>query len=638
MNITFISAGAGSGKTYTLIELISDAIENGTSPENILATTFTVKAAEEIRNRVKQKFLEDGNFEKAELASSIKIGTVNGICGTMLSNFAFEAGLSPDLKVCDETMAEDLLKKTTGSFLEEELISEFNLLERRFGITKSEDSQWLSQLGAIINSARSYDIKPENLTEMAVKNSKDLLSCIGSPLVDADLPLLDLLEEAIPAMKDFQEIKFLKNTRDFINLCEDFYNKLKKGKRSWDSWVKLEKGGAGKNCEDWPDKIILAASSWRTHPKFHTDIRRYLELLFGSAEKVMEKFAEAKANAGLIDFTDQEVLFYHLLEKDGVKEKIKERLDLLLVDEFQDTSPIQLALFLKLSELAEKTYWIGDVKQSIYGFRGSDSALMEGILNEFEKQGTDIQTLDNSYRSRPSLVELCNQMFGDAFADELPAERITLKPKRQEIQGPAFMHWQLDGNVENQNASLVGGIKELFETDLQIFDEENGKTRPLSLNDIAVLCRTNKTSEAVRQFCRKANIPLKTSGKGLLSTPEGTLILACLRRLNDRNDTLASAEILGLTEGISPEDWLVERIDYIDNKKGDWGLWRCTGEGSNTLLSSLENLRPLVPKLSPFTLVDAVLARCSLDDYILRWVPEKEKAKEKTKRKTRERM
>lgn len=629
MKITFISAGAGSGKTYTLIELISEAIENGTPPENILATTFTVKAAEEIRNRVKQKFLEDGNFEKAELASSVKIGTVNGICGSMLSDFAFEAGLSPDLKVCDETMAEDLLKKTTGSFLGKELISEFNLLEGRFGITKSDDSQWLSQLGAIINSARSYDIKPENLPEMAVKNSNNLLACIGSPLVNADKPLLDLLRDAIPAMKDFQEIKHQANTHNFITYCEDFYNKLKKGKTSWDIWVKLEKGGAGKNCEDWPDKISQSAGSWKTHPGFHRDIRRYLELLFNSAEKVMEKFAETKANAGLIDFTDQEVLFYHLLEKEEVQEKIKERLDLLLVDEFQDTSPIQLALFLKLSELAEKTYWIGDVKQSIYGFRGSDSTLMEGILNEFEKQETDIQTLDNSYRSRPSLVGLCNQMFGDAFADELPAERITLKPIRQEIPGAAFMHWQLDGNVEKQNASLVGGIQELFETDVQVFDEDEDKLRPVSFNDIAVLCRTNKTSEAVRQLCRKANIPLKTSGKGLLSTPEGTLIIACLRRLNDQNDTLASAEILGLTEGLSPEDWLVERLDYIANKEGDWGLWRCTGEDSNPLLASLENLRPLVAELSPFALVDAVLARYRLDDYILQWVPEKGRARER---------
>jgi ATP-dependent helicase/nuclease subunit A len=629
MNITFISAGAGSGKTYTLIELISEAIENGTPPENILATTFTVKAAEEIRNRVKQKFLEDGNFEKAELASSVKIGTVNGICGSMLSDFAFEAGLSPNLKVCDETLAEGLLKKTTGSFLEEELISEFNLLEGRFGITKNDDSQWLSQLGAIINSARSYDIKPELLPEMAVKNSNDLLACIGSPLVNADQPLLDLLEDAIPAMKDFQEIKFLKKTENFISFCEDFNNKLKKGKTSWDSWVKLEKGGAGKNCEDWPDKISQAAGSWKTHPGFHRDIERYLELLFGSAERVMEKFAETKAMAGLIDFTDQEVLFYHLLENEGVKEKIKEKLDLLLVDEFQDTSPIQLALFLKLSGLAEKTYWIGDVKQSIYGFRGSDSALMEGILNEFEKQGTNIQTLDKSYRSRPSLVGLCNQMFGDAFADELTEERIILEPVRQEIPGAAFMHWQLDGNVDKQNASLVGGIKELFKTDVQVFDEDEDKLRPVSFNDIAVLCRTNKTSEAVRQFCRKANISLKTSGKGLLSTPEGTLIMACLRRLNDQNDTLASAEILGLTEGLSPEDWLVERLDYIANKEGDWGLWRCTGENYNPLLASLENLRPLVAELSPFALVDAVLARYSLDNHILSWVPEKGRARER---------
>ena len=369
MNITFISAGAGSGKTYRLIELISDAIEKGTPPEHILATTFTIKAAEEIRDRVKQKFLKDGDFKKAELASAVKIGTVNGICGSMLSNFAFEAGLSPNLKVCDEIKAADLLKKTTGSLLEEELISEFILLEGRFGITKKDDSMWQSQLGSIINTARSYDIKPEFLPDMAVRNANDMLSCIGTPLVNPDQTILDLLEVAIPAMKECQNLKTQVNTGKYLTLCEDFLNMLKNGKASWDSWAKLEKGGAGKNCADWPDQIIIAAGSWRTHQGFHADIRRYLELLFGSAEKIMEKFADVKALAGLIDFTDQEVLLYHLLENKGVQEKINESLDLLLVDEFQDTSPIQLALFLKLSGLAEKTYWIGDIKQSIYGFQ-----------------------------------------------------------------------------------------------------------------------------------------------------------------------------------------------------------------------------------------------------------------------------
>ena len=101
-------------------------------------------------------------------------------------------------------------------------------------------------------------------------------------------------------------------------------------------------------------------------------------------------------------------------------ETLRDELDLLMVDEFQDTSPIQLALFLKLARLAKHVVWVGDVKQAIYGFRGGDTVFMQAVVRSLPALGGDKETLPNSYRSRPALVHWVNDLFGTVFTDLLP--------------------------------------------------------------------------------------------------------------------------------------------------------------------------------------------------------------------------
>ena len=122
----------------------------------------------------------------------------------------------------------------------------------------------------------------------------------------------------------------------------------------------------------------------------------------------MIAYQEFKKKRGLIDFVDQEQLLLKALDLPDVSNVLQEELDLLLVDEFQDTSPIQLALFLKLAEAATETVFVGDVKQAIYGFRGSDPELMQAVLKTVEKEGGRKEVLGKSYRSRGHLVEYTN--------------------------------------------------------------------------------------------------------------------------------------------------------------------------------------------------------------------------------------
>ena len=142
----------------------------------------------------------------------------------------------------------------------------------------------------------------------------------------------------------------------------------------------------------------------------------------------LQEYEQYKKRRGLIDYTDMETLILRLLDHPEVREVLSEELDLLMVDEFQDTSPIQLEIFLKLSRMAAHSVWVGDPKQSIYGFRGADPQLMQAII---EQSGgvrpEDIQR--HSWRSRQDLVWAANALFTKAFP-ELPPDQVALDPKQ----------------------------------------------------------------------------------------------------------------------------------------------------------------------------------------------------------------
>ena len=132
----------------------------------------------------------------------------------------------------------------------------------------------------------------------------------------------------------------------------------------------------------------------------------------------------------MLDFVDQERRIFDLLDDEHVRATLADELEVLFVDEFQDTSPIQLALFMKLAVLADRVIWVGDIKQAIYGFRGSDPDLMQSVLDAVEAGGGATDVLEYSWRSRPSLVSYINEIFVPAFANRLEREQVALSPKR----------------------------------------------------------------------------------------------------------------------------------------------------------------------------------------------------------------
>ena len=622
----FISAGAGSGKTYRLTELLLAELRAGrVRPAGVLATTFTKRAATELRERVRGFLIEQGEFTRADAVGSARIGTVNGVCGSLLQRFAFEAGLPTEQRVLDEDRAKQLLREAIDSVIESDALSELLQVARRLSLDadpRGARPPWQEALGALVNQARANAIDAVQLRGFGSVNADNLLAHFPQAAKgDLDAQLSAALAVAIPGVTQSVQDTPQKNTKEYLDLLVSAQRDLSQRTLAWSTWNKLTASGPAK-VKALAEPVIEVAAMLASHAGLQADLRRYLELMFVLAADALDAYANAKRQIGALDFTDQERLLLDVLDDPFVASTLAEELDLLMVDEFQDTSPIQLALFLKLARYARQVVWVGDIKQAIYGFRGSDTALMRSVIEALPKLGGTKEVLAHSWRSRPALVEFVNHVFATRF-EGLAASEVTLSAKRPEIDGTAAVaDWLIEGgNAEARNQALAAGIQRLLASGVEIVDPKTEQLRAVRAADIAILVRANDTVKDIAAALGAAGIASATQQPGLLGEPEVVLALACIRRLNDDNDTLATAEIVSLADCAEPETWIVDRLEWLaaGEAHGEWKERAIAGQEPHVILETLRSLRDQAAVLTPREAVELVIARCGLARRVVQW-------------------
>lgn len=635
--ITFISAGAGSGKTHRLTALLHDELTTRDArPAGVIATTFTRKAATELRERVRAHLLQQGRFGLANAMGQARIGTVNSVCGQLVARFAFEAGLSVEQQVLEETPAALLLDKAIDAALDGPELGELLALVERLGlnikVSSSAKEEWKDALQTLVNQLRSNDIPLDKLDGFAMANADELLAHFPAVTAqDLDADLLRAVRAALPELETVAATGRKRNTAAYLALVKGFMRDLARDAAPWGAWIKLAKEAPEAGLRATIEPIAALAGRAAEHPRLHADVRHYLALMFALAGRALAHYQTLKQELGVLDFADQEHQLLTLLDHPEVAAVLEDELDLLMVDEFQDTSPIQLALFLKLARFARRVYWVGDVKQAIYGFRGSDTALMQAILAALPALGGHKAVLPASWRSRPELVQLVNGVFAHAFADTLALEEVELKPTRaDDLPGPALANWLLGGkNIEQEAAALAAGVRKLIDSGYLIHDKASKAARPVRFGDIAILAASHDRVATWVAALSAQGIAVATAQPGLLATPEATLAMACLRRLNDPGDTVASAEIVSLADGLEPEQWVADRLRYLAQGAAQdrWLEEGVAGHPAHPLLQTLRTLRAALPVLAPREALATVIAACTLPQKVVRWSTDPDRAR-----------
>lgn len=548
--LELVRAGAGSGKTHNLCETVAAAVQNGLDPARILATTFTKKAAAELKGRIQAKLLSgtdcpDSNQRHADRLELAAIGTVHSVAHQLLARYAVELGLSTRLEVMPENAAVRLVSQQLGGVQSErwdQLIS----CAVRLGITDLEH-----QLRRLLDAKRSNRISDtrlrDHLSESAARVC-ELLSA-GAPLVNDDHSvLLELIRSSLghSAVQACPTQDSDAARRKLGDLLTGRINK-------WGVYCEAARLKAGKRSGAHAalDGLRNYAASVRNHQDLHNDIRTFSSLFAEHAIAIELGCRAYKTERGLVDFTDLETLLLEALSGDRLVDLIEKDFSLVLVDEFQDTNPLQLAIFQRIREMAPRHRWVGDPKQAIFGFRGTDP----GLVNRVWQQVRDAETgsLPDNRRSSKGLVQFVGQVFSPVFGDDARQNPVNSPSGRNLERWLLTCSDKKRMNQDDDAQAIVVGILAL-------------RGEGHRLGDMVVLERSNAGVEKLAHALEQAGVDYLFESPGLLSTREVVLTLAGMRLVLDRNDSLAAATIKHFLS--SPDEhtpaWVIERL--LDRK------------------------------------------------------------------------
>ncbi|MBB3355569.1 ATP-dependent exoDNAse (exonuclease V) beta subunit [Rhizobium sp. BK049] len=619
-----ITAAAGAGKTTRIVADIAREVTTR-APEEILATTFTIKAADELVERARAKLFEGGNSEAAASLLGARFGTVNAVCGQIVNDFAIDLGRSPSTSVIGEGN-EALVFSVAADAAIAAKAGVLNPLAERFGYNdprrpdSGEPPDWRRTVRAIVTLARANGLDAEGLLASAERSVESYRALL--PLPAADGTALDAgLAAALAAAVAARPAQPSKTAADHLPTIRAAHERASRGEvLNWSMWARLTKVACART-KDGPAYAealakLVAAAGHVDHPRLRVETEQFIRETFTCAAEALTAYHNWKAERGLLDFTDQEALALEVL-KDPVRVgRLRERVGRVFVDEFQDSSPLQLAVFTALAEVAEESTWVGDPKQAIYGFRGADTELTQAAFTGAGAAANPQDVLSTSWRSRPGVIELSNALFTPAFERMgLPAAQHAFSGAARSDVGfdrPPTAWWPLLGKVDEQAQALAEGIRQCLEdASAWMVEGASREHRPLRSGDIAVLCRTNTDVARFARALSRVGLPVAVERSGLARTPHIELVLAACRWVADATDRLALAELARFF-GSDPESdvWLSAAA-----AEDSVGALRARVP----VAAELEGIREGVLNLTPAELVDSVIALPAMMAQIEQW-------------------
>lgn len=622
-----VIASAGTGKTYRLVEAIANEVLAGTPPHRILATTFTKKAAAELAGRIRAKLIELGKPDLGAAMLSARIGTVNSVCGALINEFAFEMGRPPVSEILAEDRQSAIFDRAVGAVIEQcgpaisDIAERFGIQARGYVLPGRSVRGWQDEVRRAVDMARSNGIAPEKLAHCAARSAASLIALLPATGAGETAPSLDdaltaALQACIVQVNDNRALLKAGTLNKDVPIVEKALRTLAAGERiAWPDWARLAKLGTTKADAPLFTGVVAAAVIHPRHPGLRTDIKAYIDLVFDCAMRCMTAYAEYKKARGLLDFVDQEMLALEIIQSPANAERLRETIGAVFVDEFQDSSPIQIAIFTALSQIAGRNLWVGDPKQSIYGFRDADPALTSAASEGITKAtGGKTEYLRRSWRTRPQLANFVNasitpnMLRAGMTIDEVAFDGCA----RCEAEGmpPALSSWTMTGKKKEERtamlASRIAGL--LGEPDAWPVSNKDGSLRNARGGDIAVLCRGNAQVTDLAAAVAAYGIRVAVERPGLLDRPETEFVLAALRWVADPSDTLALAEIARLAG--DDDSWFAAVFE------ADAEARLCAGLPFATALVAI---RDRTAQLTPAETFDAILHADTVLATVTRW-------------------
>ena len=663
-----LSAGAGCGKTFVLTERFLSHLDQADPAElrQLIAITFTDAAAREMRSRIRAKCYErlttalsladQGHWLRLlREIDAARISTIHSFCASLLRAHAAEAGLDPTFSVLEQSDADVLRYDVIDDVLRERLenLDETTLtLADAFGLARLK-LQIATLLGERHRACFQalQDVTPQQLVDRWREsyNREALPSAVREIAAEAPIDeILVSLNKSAPQKQSFADardalLELLSRLRAAQLTSSDLDAICALAR------IKSREGPFICTAKDWPDK-----SNYERYSKSCEALRKCIERyqpapwiedaslstaalgldLLRLTAKVVEEYDRRKAAQGRLDFDDLLSKAYRLLtdpRNADLQKRLAHDLRLLLVDEFQDTDQLQVDLVKALCGPGFNTgrlFFVGDVKQSIYRFRGAVPHVFRDLRGQLTEEGR--LPLNVNFRSQPAVLHFVNALFCDAFAGGHDFE--PLRPSRLQATTPPSIEflWKItpDKNSNHKGSAEAARREEAraiarhiqaltgpASNEMSVVDKATGKPRRVELGDIAILFRALSDVHLYEEALREMGLDYYlVGGHAFYAQQEIYDVLNLLRAVASTADDLSLAGVLR-SPFFSLEDetlfWLVESARTADFNSPT----RSNGLKSDLRIGNLNAglmAAQLPPQLSPVERAKAAAAADTL--------------------------
>ena len=600
----FVEAGAGCGKTEALVRRVTKLLlsSDEVSVDNLAVITFTNKAATELRHRIRSR-LEDLSINcsepeelkrirlSLEKLDGAAISTLRGFARRLLTDNAIEAGLPPSFEVLDE------------------ISSQVNFLARfeRFLDSLLLDSSWSRTL--LIGDALGID-PARHLLPLATKLHEiwDLLApgiTLELESIQFDELIADGLSLAIKAdtfvgVSDSDS----DSMTEALGIVRSFVDELKSGfddiqQVSALANVKLPSGKRRGRKENWADIQNIRSEYEQYREQIASFRNQLVDVVLRRLTTCVTNFVldgvREQRNQGCLDYHDLLVSAREVLSDPRrgplIREKLHNQYKHLLIDEFQDTDPLQIEIATLIASpidtqtsstwqatptLPGRLFFVGDPKQSIYRFRRANISL---YLEAQDKYADGKVQLSTNFRSTPEIINWINTVFGKLISPRLNSQPpySELVPIRESAPlGNAVTVLGAEPHPKSDKVDVRSAeAHDVTQTVIQAIREgwsvnDNDIWRKAKFSDIAVLVPTRSAMNNIQQDFEKAGVSYRlTSSNIVWRSQEIRDLIMCLRAINDPSDSLATVSALRSSiYGCGDDDLYLFKIN--NPKAWDW--------------------------------------------------------------------
>jgi ATP-dependent helicase/nuclease subunit A len=653
-----VRAGAGTGKTTVLVErFVRAVVDDGAPVEGILAITFTEKAAAEMKARVRRRFLELGRREEARAAEGAWISTIHGFCSRILRAHALSAGIDPAFRVLDELEAErvatDAFDGALGAFMGE-----------------GEDPQRLEMVAAYTPDRLRDMVRTAHSRLRSRGARRPRLEEVQPPVAGGERERLEACARAALAeLGGAGESASATTAVKALERCLAILDGLPAGRLADPADLeKLSFAGRSKVlcsavCDEYRDALATYAALCTAQREYldHTMLRVLLDL-YG------ERYEEGKRRRSGLDFEDLELIARDLLAAEGdrsgagqpapsrtadrsgagrpapsrtagLREQYAERFVHVLVDEFQDTNPLQNELLEQLGR--DNLFRVGDERQSIYGFRHADVGVFRGHWERAARDGR-AESITVNFRSRGEVLDAIDLAFERTWDDFEPLREAPLAREPAPALDPCVellvtdrskKRWDDAVGTDDPFGQAMRAATPWRAAEARLLArriDEIARDGGFEWRDVVVLLRATTHMALYERALEERGIPTHVvGGRGYWSQQQVADLRHWLSALANPLDELAVYSVLASPlAGLSLDAVALIGLEAKRTGRDPWWLLS-EPNGSMELLPAgdrrragafvelFEAERRAAPQVSLETLIDRAVTRTGYDTHIL---------------------